>query len=111
MRNQIAGTRHTPRTPDHYPAILIAVSLSGLFVFLLPFLISAAPPELRLGLTRPVEASLLMGFVLAGTLVNVLGDLTSSPAAGGLSRTVALLAVLVAIDAMLRLIPSFLGAS
>jgi energy-coupling factor transport system substrate-specific component len=52
-----------------------------------------------------------MSLVLAGTLFVVLSDLTHSSFAGGLSRSVALLAVLVSIDATLRLVPSFLGAS
>ena len=79
--------------------------------FLLPFLVSAVPVELRQGLTRPAEASLLMSLVVAGTLFVILGDLTHSSSAGGLSRSIALLAVLVSIDATLRLVPSFLGAS
>jgi energy-coupling factor transport system substrate-specific component len=96
---------------DFYPAILAVMSLTGLFVFLLPFLLSAVPNELRQGLTRPAEASLLMGLVMAGTLFVILGDLTHSSVSGGLSRSIALLAVLVSIDATLRLFPSFLGAS
>jgi energy-coupling factor transport system substrate-specific component len=104
--------RSLQRSPrDVFPLVLGFVSLAGLFVFLLPFLISAAPLWLRQGLTRPAEASLLMGMVLAGTLFVMLGDLTQSPLAGGLSRSVALLAVLASIDATLRLVPSIYGAS
>jgi len=96
---------------DFYPVVLVVVSLAGLFVFLMPFLVSSAPIELRQGLTRTAEASLLMSLVLTGTLFVILGDLTHSSITGGLSRSVALLAVLVSVDATLRLIPSFLGAS
>lgn len=96
---------------DFYPFVLVAVSLAGLFVFLMPFLVSSAPIELRQGLSRAADASLLMSLVLGGTLFVILGDLTHSSITGGLSRSVALLAVLVSIDATLRLIPSFLGAS
>lgn len=101
--------RGSPR--DYYSFVLAAISLAGLAVFLLPFFISAAPAGLRQGLTRPAEASLLMALVLAATLLAVLGDLTRSTVSGGLSRSVALLAVLASIDATLRLIPSFYGVS
>ncbi len=96
---------------DLYAVVLAAVSLAGLFVFLLPFLVSAVPVDLRQGLTRTAEASMLMSLVVAGTLFVILGALTHTSTAGGFSRSIALLAVLVSIDATLRLVPSFLGAS
>jgi energy-coupling factor transport system substrate-specific component len=111
MPTRSPATSAGPRAPDYYAIVLTAVSLAGLFVFLLPFLVSAAPSAWRLGLTRPAEASLLMGSVLAGTLFLILGDLTLASLGGGASRTIALLSVLVAIDASLRLFPSFVGAS
>jgi energy-coupling factor transport system substrate-specific component len=40
-----------------------------------------------------------------------IGELVRGPATGSVSRSVALLGVLVAIDAALRVVPSFLGAS
>src|SRR3954467_13618835 len=104
-----APTEHS--ASSLYAVLLASISAAGLFVVALPFLISTAPPEMQHGATRPAEASLLMACVLAATLIVILGDLTRSSAAGELSRSIALLAVLVAIDACLRLIPSFFGAS
>jgi energy-coupling factor transport system substrate-specific component len=92
-------------------ATLLAVSLVGILAFGLPFIVSALPGASRASSGRTVDASLLLALVLGGSLVIALGEVAKGPAAGSLSRAIALLGALVAIDATLRLIPSFLGAS
>jgi energy-coupling factor transport system substrate-specific component len=92
-------------------ATLSIVSLAGLLTFCLPFIISALPvaPEDRS--SRTIDASMLLAIVVGGSLIITVGELARGPAPGNLARSVALLGALVAIDASLRLIPSFLGAS
>ena len=91
--------------------MLAGVSGAGLLALFLPFILSAfrevAPGES----VRQVDASLLLGVVVIGSLAVALGELARGPAENSLSRSVALLGVLVAIDASLRLFPSFYGAS
>jgi energy-coupling factor transport system substrate-specific component len=92
-------------------ATLLAVSLAGILAFGLPFIVSALPGAPRAPSGRTVDASLLLALVVGGSLVIAVGEVAKGPAAGSLSRAIALLGALVAIDATLRLIPSFLGAS
>ena len=91
-------------------AALAVVSAAGLVAFALPFLLAVAPGSAE-GAHRSVDAAFLLGFVVAGALLVAIGELLRTAEAGGLSRAVALLGVLIAIDATLRLIPSFFGAS
>jgi energy-coupling factor transport system substrate-specific component len=58
-----------------------------------------------------VEGSLLLGVVTAAALLVALGELARQAGPGNLSRATALLGVLVALDAALRLVPTLLGAS
>jgi energy-coupling factor transport system substrate-specific component len=58
-----------------------------------------------------VEGSLLLGIVTATALIVALGELARQAGPGNLSRATALLGVLVALDAALRLVPALLGAS
>ena len=90
---------------------LAIVSIAGLLAFFLPFLISALPNTAGEDSSRPVEASLLLGLIVGGSLVVTVAELVRGPGVGNHARSVALLGALVAIDATLRLIPSFLGAS
>lgn len=90
---------------------LLIVSVAGLLAFCLPFVVSALPDPSGQRGSRAVDASLLLALVVAGALVITVGEVARGPAAGNLARSVALLGALVAIDATLRLIPSFLGAS
>ena len=90
---------------------LAIVSIAGLLAFFLPFLISALPNTGGEVSSRPVEASLLLGLIVGGSLVVTVAELVRGPGVGNHARSVALLGALVAIDATLRLIPSFLGAS
>jgi energy-coupling factor transport system substrate-specific component len=92
-------------------ATLVIVSIAGLLAFFLPFLISALPNEVDDVSSRTVEASLLLALIVGGSLIVTVGELVRGPGSGNLARSVALLGALVAIDATLRLVPSFLGAS
>jgi energy-coupling factor transport system substrate-specific component len=90
--------------------VLATASLVGLGCFLYPFLlpatVSQAPgQEGQAGIAPYLFAGIGAVCVLAAVV-------TTSPQAGnGRSREVALLGVLVAIDAALRLVPSVLGAT
>jgi energy-coupling factor transport system substrate-specific component len=92
-------------------AALVIVSIAGLMAFSLPFLISALPNVGGEVSSRAVEASLLLALIVAGSLIVSVAELVRGPGAGSHARSVALLSVLVAIDATLRLVPSFLGGS
>jgi energy-coupling factor transport system substrate-specific component len=82
-----------------------------MFAFALPFIVSAAPFRSADAGSRTIDASLLLALVVGGSIIIASGELTRGPAAGSLARSIALLAALVALDATLRLVPSFLGAS
>ena len=92
-------------------ATLSIVSLTGLLTFCLPFIVSALPVPSGERSSRAIDASMLLAIVVAGSLVITVGELARRPGPGNLARSVALLGALVAIDASLRLIPSFVGAS
>jgi energy-coupling factor transport system substrate-specific component len=92
-------------------ATIVIVSVAGLLAFSLPFLISALPTEPARVSSRAVEASLLLALIVGGSLIITVAELARGPGAGSHARSVALLGALVAIDATLRLVPSFLGAS
>jgi energy-coupling factor transport system substrate-specific component len=90
---------------------LLVVSIAGIAAFFLPFVITVLP-DARDGVpSRSVDASLLLGFCVASVLAIALAEIAREPAAGSLSRSIALLGGLVALDASLRLVPSFVGAS
>jgi energy-coupling factor transport system substrate-specific component len=90
---------------------LLIVSLAGLFAFGLPFIVSAMPGLPGEPSASPVNASVLLALIVGGSLIIAAAELARGPSSGNLARSVALLGALVAIDATLRLIPSFLGAS
>jgi energy-coupling factor transport system substrate-specific component len=90
---------------------LIVVSIAGFLAFSLPFVISALPNPAGEITSRTVEASLLLALIVGGSLIVTVAELVRGPASGSHARSVALLGALVAIDATLRLVPSFLGAS
>jgi energy-coupling factor transport system substrate-specific component len=92
-------------------ATLFIVSLAGLLTFCLPFIVSALPVPSAERSSRAIDASILLALVVGGSLILTIGELARGPASGNLARSVALLGALVAIDASLRLIPTFLGAS
>jgi energy-coupling factor transport system substrate-specific component len=92
-------------------ATLLIVSIAGLLTFFLPFAISALPKESSQVSPRTIEASLLLGLVIGASLIIAVAELARGPGSGNYARSLALLGALVAIDATLRLVPSFLGAS
>lgn len=86
--------------------ILVIATLAAVGAFALPFAAAHTSSS-----SRVVEGSLLLGVVTAAALIVALGELARRAGPGNLARATALLGVLVAIDAALRLIPSLLGAS
>lgn len=90
---------------------LWVVSLAGIVAFVYPFAISAAQISFDAQPSRSADGSLLLAIIVAGSVLIALSEVFRGSSAGSLSRSVALLGTLVAIDATLRLIPSFLGAS
>src|SRR5829696_5272730 len=92
-------------------ATLVIVSIAGLLAFALPFLISSLPNAASEVSSRTIEASLLLALIVGGSLLITVAELVRGPGAGSHARSVVLLGALVAIDATLRLVPSFLGAS
>jgi energy-coupling factor transport system substrate-specific component len=85
---------------------LVVATVAAAAAFALPFAAAGVTTS-----TRVVEGSLLLGMVTAASLIVALGELARQAGPGNLSRATALLGVLVALDAALRLIPSLLGAS
>jgi energy-coupling factor transport system substrate-specific component len=91
--------------------VVTVASLVGLAGFLYPFMLPAITRTDDRG-AHAVDAPLLFAVVTVLCLVAIAVDLGERGAAGGSpAKTVALLGILVAIDATLRLAPSFLGAS
>ena len=93
--------------------VVSVASVAGLVAFLYPFVL----PVLRTGIAseaepRATEAPLLLAAVAAACLAVVLTELSSPDRHDRLgARSVALLAALVAVDALLRLVPTVGGAS
>jgi energy-coupling factor transport system substrate-specific component len=92
--------------------VVAIASLVGLAGFFYPFLLSGITRADDRG-AHAADAPLLFAVVTVFCLVAIAVDLGERNASGGSSpaKTVALLGILVAIDATLRLAPSFLGAS
>jgi energy-coupling factor transport system substrate-specific component len=91
--------------------VILVASLVGLSGFLYPFLLPALAQgeESR---ARAGDAPFLLAIVTLLCLIAIVLELDrGEPGSGGASKTVALLGTLVAIDATLRLVPTFLGAS
>lgn len=86
-------------------------SLVGLAVFLYPFALPTIQQERTSGSARSGEAPLLLLGLVVLCLAAILRELDPLRADQGAARTVALLASMVALGAVSRLIPSFLGAS
>lgn len=90
--------------------VLAVASLIGLGCFLYPFILPIGSQVTDEGKAHASLAPLLFAAVVGVCLVAILVTMADD---GGVSRSrsVALLGVLVAVDATLRLIPSILGAS
>lgn len=87
-------------------AFLAVATLVAAAAFALPFFASATSAS-----SRVTEGALVLGIVTAAALIVAVGELARQAGPGNLSRATALLGVLVALDAALRLVPSLLGAS
>ena len=90
--------------------VILIASLVGLSGFLYPFLLPAVAQgnESR---ARAGDAPYLLAIVTALCLFAIVVELERGQSGASASKTVALLGTLVAIDATLRLVPTFLGAS
>jgi energy-coupling factor transport system substrate-specific component len=89
-------------------AVATLVGLAGFFYpFILPTVARSRVTDQAHADDAPLLVALVTGFALAAVLLAMAED----HAGGARSRMVALLGVLVAIDATLRLVPTVLGAS
>lgn len=86
-------------------------SFVGLIAFLYPFVLPGIEQGADDSAAHSGTAPLLFAMVVVVVLVVTLASLTEDAVGVHRSRTVALLGVLVAIDATLRLVPSVAGAS
>lgn len=95
----------------HGPALVVAVaSIVGLAGFLYPFLLPLVGGAATTGTGGyAVVAPLIFALLTAFAALAIVAELGGSGLAN--AKVVALLGVLVAIDATLRLVPTFLGAS
>jgi energy-coupling factor transport system substrate-specific component len=90
--------------------VLAIASLVGLACFLYPFLLPVGTQGTDENQAHATVAPLLFAAVTGVSLVAILVTMADDYGVSR-SRTVALLGVLVAVDATLRLVPSLLGAS
>lgn len=106
-----------PAPPPGAPAsrmsavVLGVASLVGLAGFLYPFLLPADATVTSETEAHARLAPLLFASVTGISLVAMMVTIAEDHGGVARSKTVALLGVLVALDATLRLVPSFLGAS
>ena len=99
-------------SPDHlHTLLLVLISAVGVAAFLYPFVLAAGHDAGLETAAHAREAPYLFAVVSGLCLLAAL--IAPQDAGGGTNRAriVALLGVLVAIDATLRLVPGFLGAS
>lgn len=99
------GTRRTT------PIVLIIATLIGIAAFLYPFILPGLTQGSDDSAAHAGNAPLIFAAVTVVCLAAIMVSLSDDAAGVGKSRTVALLGVLVAIDATLRLVPGFAGAS
>ncbi len=91
--------------------VLTVASLIGLAGFLYPFLLPADDMAVQETEAHATLAPLLFAVVTGISLIAMMVTIAEDHGGVARSKTVALLGVLVALDATLRLVPSFLGAS
>lgn len=96
------------------PAVVVAIaSLAGVVAFAYPFLLPAIEPTAE-ERTRAGDAPLFFAAITVLALAAILAVFQQGQRDGQLqqaAKSTALLGVLVALDATLRLVPTFLGAS
>ena len=91
--------------------LLFVASLVGLAGFLYPFVLPAISQSASTDMAHADDAPLLVAVVTGLAVAAVLVAMSEDQTGASRSRVVALLGVLVAIDATLRLVPTVLGAS
>ena len=111
----------TAASPEGYLAIrqrfspanivIVVASFVGLCGFLYPFLLPAVAQGGNEARARASSAPYLLAIITMLCLIAIVVELEHGQANGSASKTVALLGTLVAIDATLRMVPTFLGAS
>lgn len=103
----------TETRPGSSRLVVSVASLAGLIAFFYPFVLPALHAEdASRGEPRTTEAPLVLAAVSAACLGVILAELSSPDRRDRLgARSVALLAALVALDALLRLVPTVGGAS
>ncbi|MGC4189917.1 MAG: ECF transporter S component [Thermomicrobiales bacterium] len=103
---------NAPRRAWPRSGLVVALaSLVGLAAFFGPFLLTLAPRGDADAAAHADDAPLIFAVLTCLSLVAMLVVVSDEVAGASRAKTVALLGVLVAIDASLRLLPSFLGAS
>lgn len=105
-RNTTGGTGRLSTT-----LVLLVASLGGLAAFLYPFLLPGIQQGTDDSAAHAGSAPLIFAGVTVVCLVAILVTIAEDHGGVSRSKTVALLGVLVAIDAMLRIIPSLAGFS
>lgn len=103
-------TRHRTRVRASTVVLLVA-SLVGAAGFLYPFILPASTEQSSAAQPDATVAPLLFAAMTALSLLVMMVTVSDDMSGVGRSKILALLGVLVAIDATLRLVPSFLGAS
>jgi len=111
MRTQPAGAEHGRGGRSRSSLVLAAASLVGLAAFLYPFILPGIEQLSDENAAHSGLAPLLFAGVTVLCLVAMLVAIAEDHGGVARSKTVALLGVLVAIDATLRLVPSLAGAS
>ncbi|MGC4108129.1 MAG: ECF transporter S component [Thermomicrobiales bacterium] len=91
--------------------VVLVASVVGLAGFFTPFLLPLAQGDDASGAAHAGDAPILFAVLTCLSLVAMLVVVSDEANGVGRAKTVALLGVLVAIDASLRLLPSMLGAS
>jgi energy-coupling factor transport system substrate-specific component len=100
------------QSPDRLQQfVLAAISLVGVAAFLYPFVLSAANDAGAETSAHASDAPFLFAIVTGVCLLASLLATSDDQTGTGRAKTVALLGVLVAFDATLRLVPGVLGAS
>lgn len=110
VRNDITGASD-PSRDRMQPLLLMAISAVGIAAFLYPFVLSAGRDAGLETSAHARDAPFLFAIVSGVCLVAALLSSADDHAGATRSKTVALLGVLVAIDATMRLVPGVLGAS
>ena len=109
------GIRHrmplVSRRPGNAGVMLLVISVIGLIGFLSPLLLPLSQRQSADTDAHAGDAPILFALVTVCSLIVMMVVISDEHGGVARSKTIALLGVLVAIDATLRVVPSFLGAS